>query len=296
MSGPRTERTPSGRVRTPPLYHVATTAEMREGDHSHDTWFVRVVHADIASQSLPMIVKRVPSMVTLAVELACGLAARELRLNVPLPGLVVAEREDLPGLDATVKGSRFLLVGSHYQRPDALMAEVLADDPAAEQVVWDRVCATPVGQQGAVWDELIANPDRHCENVLFDGSTWWLLDHDQALEPAQRFVSNAENIQTRQEAIAHNASVNQLADELMRRHGAQLRVLLDQCKRMASGTKRLQSLAQYSRDWTHPDTDIHHALELVSVVLGLIHLRMPALSEKVQRRLGPGEAPPTLWT
>lgn len=296
MTKNATERTASGRAKQPPIYHVSGTAQMRDGDHTHDTWHVRVVHAEAGNQSLPMIVKRIPSQVTAAIEIACGLAARELRFNVPMTGLVVAERDDLPGLEDEVTGERFLLVGSHYQHPDTLFAEVVNGNPAAESLIWDSLCATNVARQGVAWDELIANPDRHCENVLFDGTTWWLFDHDQALEPAAKFVGNSESQTTRLDAIAFNAAENQLAEHLTRRYAGQFQAIMDQIKRLDSGGKRLQTLAHYARDWTHPDAEIHYVLQLIGVVLGLIHLRLPALAEKLQRRLVPGQAAPTPWT
>lgn len=298
MSSPAPERTGTGRVQRPPIYHLAGTAQARgSGDYSHDTWYARVVHADVAGQSLPMIVKRIPSPVVAAVEIACGLAARELRLNVPMPGLVVAEREDLPDLDDDVPGQRFLLVGSHYQRPDALFAEVVASHPAAEELIWDRVCATLVARQGAAWDELIANPDRHSENVLFDGSTWWLFDHDQALATAEQYASNEGDPQNRLAALAHNAAENQLADQLRHRLRDEIRAILEQSRRLEAGARKLQILAHYARDWKHPDADIQRLLELVSIILGMIHLRLPALAEKLHHRLGqPVVGHPNLWT
>ena len=298
MTPPSPERPSTGRVPRPPIYHLAGAAQSRGcGDHSHDTWYARAVHADIAGQSLPMIVKRIPSPVVAAVEIACGLAARELRLNVPMPGLVVAEREDLPDLDEDVPGQRFLLVGSHYQRPDALFAEVVANHPAAEELIWDRVCGTLVARQGAAWDELIANPDRHSENLLFDGSTWWLFDHDQALAPAAQYVADESDQQKRLEALAFNASENQLVEQLKQRLRDEIRAILEQSRRFDAGARRLQSLAHYSREWKHTESDIQHLLGLVSIILGLIHLRLPALAEKLHHRLEqPFAGHPNLWT
>ena len=298
MTSAAPKRTASGRVQRPPIYHLAGAAQSRsDGGHTHDTWYARVVHADIAGQSLPMIVKRIPSPVVAAVEIACGLAARELRLNVPMPGLVVAEREDLPNLDDDVQGQRFLLVGSHYQRPDALFAEVVANHPAAEELIWERVCSTLVARQGAAWDELIANPDRHSENVLFDGSTWWLFDHDQALAPAAQYAVNESNQQHRLDALAHNAVENQLADQLKQRLRNEIRAILEQSRRLEAGARKLQTLTHYAREWKHPEADIQHLLKLVSIVLGLIQLRLPALAEKLHLRLEqPIFGHSSLWT
>lgn len=288
------DRTDGGRALPPPLYHLAGTAVKLKGDHSNPAWRGRVVHEGIAGESLPMVVKLVEDQVTFAVELACGLAARELRLPVPLPGLVVAEREDLPELPDRVKGERLLLVGSHYQKPDALLAEVLKDNDAAEELIWQRVCGTNAGTQGAVWDELVANADRHSENLLFDGSAWWLFDHDLALPPASEFVKQPLIVDARREAAAFTAKANLLAHEMLRRrpndHG-----MMELPKKLASASKRLQALAQWACKWQHGDTRIEGLLQLSGVVLGLIELRLPALAEQLQWRIGQPSSD-SLWT
>ena len=292
---PEVTKTSSGRYLPPPIYHLAGTAVRREGDFTHDTWHARVVHEAISSHSMPMIVKAVRSQITLAIEVACGMAARELRLAVPQPGLVVADRSDLPDIDEGISGERLLLVGSHYQKPDALFAEATENNPAAEEMIWTKVCESPVARQGAAWDELIANPDRHCENVLFDGTDWWLFDHDQALEPASRFAGKAQDAPTRQEAIDFNAKVNLLANQLLRRYSGMGRTIIDQSRKMDLNAKRLLALARYAETWSHKDQDVHSTLQLIAVVLGLIHLRIPALAEKLQARVNT-PTNPSLWT
>lgn len=294
---PTKTKTASGKFLPPPIYHLAGAAVKREGDHSHDTWHVRVVHEAISGYSMPMIVKAVRSPIVLAIEVACGMAAHELQLAVPQPGLVVADREDLPDIDEDLPGQRLLLVGSHYQRPDALFAEAVDNSPAAEELIWTKVCESHVATQGAAWDELIANPDRHCENVLFDGTTWWLFDHDQALAPAANFASATHNTDTRNEAIAFNAQVNLLADQLLKRYAAKApQSIVDQHKRLERGAKRLHALARYAESWSHPDQDVHSTLQLIGVVLGLIQLRLPALAQKLRDRVNTPTDARSLWT
>lgn len=280
----------TGKSLPPPIYHLAGPAVKRNGDFSHDTWHVRVVHEAIAGYSIPMIVKAVGSPITLAVEVACGMAARELRLAVPQPGLVVADREDLPDIDDDIVGHRLLLVGSHYQKPDALFAEAVENSPSAEELIWSKVCESHVASQGAAWDELIANPDRHCENVLFDGTDWWLFDHDQALAPAAGYAGGQSHKSTRDDAIAFSAKVNLLADQMVRRYAGNQQSIIAQSRRLDQGAKRLLALARYAENWTHSDPDVHSSLQLIGVVLGLIHLRLPALAQKLQMRL---KIPPT---
>lgn len=47
---PVTVKTNSGKFLPPPIYYLAGTAVKREGDFSHDTWHVRVVHEAIAAR------------------------------------------------------------------------------------------------------------------------------------------------------------------------------------------------------------------------------------------------------
>ena len=80
MSSFLASQTPAGKSLPPPVYYLAATADKCDGDHSNDVWRARVVHDSLPNQSLPMMVKALTSQVSMAVEIACALAARELRL------------------------------------------------------------------------------------------------------------------------------------------------------------------------------------------------------------------------
>lgn len=237
-----------------------------------------------------MILKYLPGQVKAAIELACALAARELALPVPRPGLVVAEREFLTELPDSIQGEYLLLVGSHYQRPDSFMAEVTsAGDAAAEELIWRTVCSSPVGAPAAAFDELVANADRHCENMLFDGAQWWLFDHDAALPPASQYILTPALQAARLQAAEFMAKANQMAHEMLRRrpndHG-----ILAEPRRFEARSKRVHALAKYADEWTHEDPRIAQVLQLTGVVLGLIHLRLAPLAEHLHTRLN--QAPP----
>ncbi len=286
----------SGFTQPPPIYHLAGTASKRSGNHTHPVWLGRVVHEQIAGESLPMIVKLLDSQVTAAVELSCALAARELRLPVPRPGLVVAERSLLPGVPDSVKGEVLLLVGSHYQRPDAFMASVTASGgEAAEDHIWRTLCDSSTGAPAAAFDELVANADRHCENILFDGAQWWLFDHDLALPPASQYVVSPELRERRLEAIAFMAKANQIAREMLRRRPRDHSILA-QPTQFDSRSKGVRALAIRAESWRHPDTQLDAIFRLTSVVLGLIHLRLPALAEQLNTRLGSADPPSLQWS
>lgn len=286
----------TGLAEPPPIYHLAGTAAKRDGNHTHPVWLGRVIHEQIAGESLPMIVKLLDSQVTAAVELACALAARELRLPVPRPGLVVAERDLLPGVPDSVRGDLLLLVGSHFQRPDAFMAAVTADgDDAAKDHIWRTLCDSPTGAPAAAFDELVANADRHCENVLFDGAQWWLFDHDLALPPASEYVVSHDMKERRLAAIEFMAKANQIAHEMLRRRPKDHSILA-QPTNFDARSKAVRALAIRAEGWHHPDHHIEGIFRLTSVVLGLIHLRLPALAEHLRTRLGQSNPPSLQWS
>jgi hypothetical protein len=286
----------SGLSEQPPIYHLAGTASRREGRHTHPVWLGRVVHEQVAGESLPMIIKLLDSQVTAAVELACALAARELRLPVPRPGLVVAERALLTCVPDSIKGEVLLLVGSHYQRPDSFMAAVTAGgDDAAEEHIWRRLCDSSTGAPAAAFDELVANADRHCENVLFDGAQWWLFDHDSALPPASQYVVSPNLKERRLEAIAFMAKANQIAREMLQRRPRD-HSLLSQPTQFDTRSKAVRALAIRAEGWHHADPHIEAIFRLTSVVLGLIHLRLPALGEHLRTRIGNPNPPGLQWS
>jgi hypothetical protein len=287
----------TGLAEPPPIYHLAGTAARREGRHTHPVWLGRVVHEQIAGESLPMIVKLLEGQVSAAIELACALAARELRLPVPRPGLVVAERSLLPGVPASVPGEVLLLVGSHYQRPDAFMASVTSNgDEAAEDHIWRTLCHSPTAAPAAAFDELVANADRHCENILFDGAQWWLFDHDLALPPANSYVLEPATKERRLEAIEFMAKANQIAREMLMRRPKDHEIL-SQPRQFDSRSNAVKALALRAESWHHEEHHIEGLFRLTSVVLGLIHLRLPALAEQLRTRLGDANPQPSLkWS
>jgi hypothetical protein len=137
---------------------------------------------------------------------------------------------------------------------------------------------------------LVANADRHCENMLFDGAQWWLFDHDLALPPASQYVLTPQLQEQRMQAVAFMAKANQMAHELLRRrpgdHG-----ILAQPKKFDARSKAVVALARFAEKWRHDDPRVDGVFRLTSVVLGLVHLRLPALAEQLNARLGrPGPA------
>lgn len=278
----------------PPIFHLLARAEKLSGNHTNHVWRGQVGTFDGSGRASPTIVKLLDGQIPICIELACGLAAQALSLPVPVPSLVIADRSDLPDLPTRYKGDLLLLLGSSYKTPDALFVQVLADNPAAEELVWSKLCDSPTGSQGAVWDELVANADRHAENALFDGNKWWLFDHDLALPPAIDYVKSHANQFARQEAKSFAAKFNQLATQMVARY-PNSHELDKRETELRRKRHDLMLMSAVARGWTHADSTINGILALTSVLLGLIELRLPATAQLIARRTDRPSAN-DLWT
>jgi hypothetical protein len=241
-----------------------------------------------------MIVKWLDGHLGLCVELACALAAQCLRLPIPAPGIVIAPREFLPGLPISIKGDHILLIGSEYRDPDAFFAQAISNNPAAEEFVWNKLCASSTGPRGAAWDELVANEDRHYQNTLFDGVNWWLFDHDRALLSSGAFSKNPHDEVLRSAIIDFNAKCNLLADQMVNRHGEN-HGLTAQPAEFAKYRTELSLLASAASKWSHPNAKIQDVFASTGILLTAIELRLPALAQHIQARIQQPSAQ-DLWT
>lgn len=279
--------------RNPPVYRLLSSGMRLEGNHVNKVWR-GLAHPQGGSESgVPMIVKWLPKAVPLATELACALAGQALRLQVPRGALVLADADQLPGLPRRFEGRTVLCFGSHLQWPDDTIARLIHDDAAVEELIWQRLCETPEGPAGAAWDELVANEDRHHENVVFDGHRWWLFDHEEALEPIARVMKRFTLQATRAELAQHQAKANTLASQMVLRrpndHGLE-RVPPS----LLSLRKRLQWMADSVRGWRTGNDEIDQTFAVAEVVLRSIDLRMPALALHLHKRLARPEGD-ALW-
>jgi hypothetical protein len=171
----------------PPIFRLASTADVVSNDdeHKNTVWRGMVYRTKATDVCQQMALKYLDNSSTkLSIELACGLTALALMLPVPRPGLVICSREDLPSLPISANGEKLLLFGSQNIPEDTFMMTMRRNDTAAAEFIWSKLCSEKVGQQGAAWDELIANADRHHLNVIYDGK-WWLFDHDKANSAGQ---------------------------------------------------------------------------------------------------------------
>ena len=180
------------RWRAPPIYQMLSGGTLVPGQHQNKVWSGLAQIPGSTEPGTSLIVKWVAKKEILATELACSLAAQALRLQVPRGFLVIAEKDQLPGLPARVTGGahdKVICFGSELQWQDDTIGRPVGSQ-AVEEWVWKRLCQTDQGPVGAVWDELVANEDRHYQNVVFDGKRWWLIDHEYSL----RIMSETEGV------------------------------------------------------------------------------------------------------
>jgi hypothetical protein len=277
----------------PSLYYLLSEASLLEGKHMHPAWRGQVGNRSVA-RAKPMILKWLDTHLATCVEFACALAAQCLKLPVPAPGLVIAARNDLPGLPNAAYGEQIILIGSEYKVADAFFAQATNDNPAAEEFVWEKLCASSTAASGSAWDELVANDDRHFQNAIFDGENWWLFDHDRALRSSGSFCKGPQDPQVRISLINFRARCNILAEKTVERHrqnhGIELQPALFEKQKA-----KLSYLALTANKWAHSEPKIAEIYATTAILLSAIELRLPALAQHIQARITQPGAEELLW-
>lgn len=274
-------------------YYLLAKAERLAGEHVHPAWRGQVANAH-APRAKQMVLKWLDSHLAICAELATALAAQTLKLPVPLPAVVIASREDLPGLPNSATEDHVILIGSEYKEPEIFFAQGMNNNPAAEEFVWNKLCSSPTGPSGAAWDELIANDDRHFQNALFDGQNWWLFDHDRALQNSGGFCKDPNDLQTRLELIDFRAKCNLLAEQTVDRHkhnhGIEAQPIAFEKQKTA-----LAILRHEVKNWSHPEPKINAIYSTTAILLDAIELRLPALAQHIQTRIARPNAKELSW-
>lgn len=283
------------RWQAPPVWRLLSHGTHFAGRHSNTTWRGLAQLHDSHEPGLPVIVKVMPNNETLAAELACALAAKALRLQVPDGVLVLAEKDQLPGLPRRYTGAgtdRVLCFGSAYQFPDDTTVRP-TNEAAVEEWVWQQLCGSKQGPAGGVWDELVANNDRHCDNVVFDGARWWLIDHEHTLPPVAKVMKRFAQTVARQTVLNYQSPENTLAKEMhVRRpnnHG-----MLDLPATFAPLKQRITWLAEQAQSWVTGIKEIDTVLIYTHIYLRAIELRMAPLALHLASRLAQPEGD-SLW-
>lgn len=115
-------------------------------------------------------------------DLVCAQVGRAMGLPIPKPFLVHVQPEDIPA-DSAWHGRTsacYCFASRHEGKNPQTFARLLTGNDAAARVAisrWSGLHAT------MIFDEWIANDDRHNGNMLYDpeGNGFWLIDHGRAL-------------------------------------------------------------------------------------------------------------------
>lgn len=284
------------RWRDPPVNRMLSPGTLLSGAHLNKVWRGMTQMPRSTEPGVPMIIKWVEKKEQLAAELACALAARALRLQIPSGVLVLAQKDQLRGLPKRVVDSQqdvVLCFGSEFQWPDDTFAKP-TDTDAAREWVWSRLCQSPQGAAGGVWDELVANEDRHTENLVFDGVRWWLIDHEKTLTPLNRLMMKFADAAIRQTVISHRAPDNPIVAEMVSRrpHDHKMEALPTA---LVNLRVRIQWLADQARKWKTGLNDVDTVFMMTEIYLRSIDIRLPALAMQLNSRLAK-QAPPALWS
>ncbi len=135
-------------------------------------------------------------------EIVCALIGRAIGLKIPRPFLVKIDKNVLPNSQIWVAGmaSCFGYGSEDAGLPNfkrAIVGQSLKNQSRLKSILQ----SWPDYRRVALFDELVANPDRHIGNLLFDGKDkFWLIDHSHALTGPNwtpndlRFDAQVENI------------------------------------------------------------------------------------------------------
>lgn len=281
----------------PPLARLNSSGLPIEAGQTHKVWRGMVQVEGSMESCLPVALKWMSGGAhKLPVELACSLAAAELGIPVPRGVVVLAKRDQLPGLPGFAKPMAgtddYLCYGSMHQWPDDSSARQL-DDASAAEATWRHLCDDQGAAPGAAWDELAANADRHVGNLVFDGTKYWFIDHELALQPIAKAMRRFAEQAARHQLIDHRARANIVAEQLSRRrpndHG-----MLDQPQRFARIETRMKLLADRVQQRTSGNVAVDTNWPMTEIVLRGIALRLPALGLMLNQRLQTPDAS-SLW-
>jgi hypothetical protein len=273
--------------REPPIHRLLSGAQLLSGDHQHNVW-QGITHRDQGTGvGILTVMKQLPSSIAIAMELACAMAGQVLRLPVPMGALVIADRDQLMGLPkrAAHESRQIICFGSYLKWPDETMRRILQGDAAIEEWTWSQLCNSNHGSPGAAWDELVANDDRHYQNIVFSGEdSWWLIDHESSLEPIAKVYRRWAEQTVRDQLREFEAKSNTLASEMMRRRPKD-HAIDRQPASLRGHRERLSQMADQVRNWDSSNEQLRGIFSIVEIVLRSIHGRLPALEQHLRQRL-----------
>ena len=284
-----------------PIFELMSEPTIVIGDHVNTVWRGLACPYGTSDAGAAMIIKALLSPLALATEVACAIAGRYLGLPVPAPSIVLCDPDLLTQIPQGVlqnslktADGQFIYYGSqlifeHPIRPSS------TSDPKVIERIWAKVCANEVAPSGAAWDELVANPDRHHENLTYDGQRWWLYDHDKALGSLAELYARLTETESRAAIVAHQAPRNQIASEMEQRK-CDMTQVGQRSRSMSRSTKGFDLLVSRVEKWQNYDVRVNGVLALTADVLRSIGFRLPAIELLVEQRINTKQHLPSLWS
>lgn len=247
---------------------------------------------DIATGStVQCVFKHMSHLGKLPVEMACALTGAVLGNQIPKPCLVQVPRGLLAELpeSAYVHQSAYLF-GSTYVTEGGFLEQLAeASDSTIDNAVWNHFCSNEsMAAKGAALDELLANWDRHTKNMRFDGKSWWLFDHDQALGPAhgKDATKVAANFKAHDNKIAVNLKQRRPSD-----HG------MPNAARLAHNKQTtVAALAAKAFMWQHTNPDVTAIWRQTAQLIDLLSRRLPMLQSLIGERIHTPKASDLTWS
>lgn len=230
----------------------------------------------------------------LPVEMACALTAAVLGNRVPRPCLVETTPSSLNILPTqtrfptqTTASKTMLLFGSTYVVNGGFFEQLAhADDATLDSAVWNHFCNdTTTAAKAAALDELLANWDRHSRNMRFDGKSWWLIDHDNAL----RCALGKDPSSVSADFVAHK---NQIAHQLQTRQHDMPRA----ARLTAEKVQLVQALAARARLWQHTNPEVTHIWQQTAPLIELLSRRLPMLQSLIGARINANQPTQLQWS
>ena len=127
-----------------------------------------------------VIAKKLPVR-EIAVEVVCAAVGRAAGLPIPEPLLLVDDQQVW-----------------HYGSADMGHPNLAQYVSASDSSVLDELKKWPALLHAACFDELIANPDRHDGNLLYDGAGFFLIDHGMCIPHSMSATDTSDDYHNNQ--------------------------------------------------------------------------------------------------
>ncbi|MDP2488057.1 hypothetical protein Q8W38_01825 [Vibrio splendidus] len=176
-------------------------AELLEDNSKNPVWKAPVKTTDSKTEFVYL---KLLKPRRLFAEAICAIIGRKIGLPIPEPILVKVPAHLMVELvgEESVDSSIFIGFGSKDADYPSLNRVLNVED---NELIWEKLRAHTKSLEAAIFDEWIANSDRHWGNLLYDGGDEFIfIDHDLAL-PEQ-----AESNQP----ISKNLLFNFISEEL----------------------------------------------------------------------------------